>query len=299
MATTERELRIVQLSDLHLTPRDGDSRSEPDLFGALTGMNAVFRQLLRAPEVRAVDLLLVTGDVTDRGDAASWRFFWRELERASLAERVLVIPGNHDVCSLGVRLASERERRAADLARLQAGLAHGGQDARFPRAHLLAGGQVAVFALDSSNAGNATVLTNAVGTLGQRQLERLARLLRAHRDVPVKLVALHHSPNIPHGRVELARGLTQTSLIKRWGHELPEADRRALRLLCLAHGVQVVVHGHLHRAEDRRVGGVRIVGAEASTQPTRQGGRVVARLWTYAVREGGKRVAVRGIEVGV
>ncbi len=294
-----RPFRLVQLSDLHLTAHDGDARSEPELFGTLTGMNRVFRRLLRAPEVRGADAVLVTGDVTDRGDVASWRRFWHELAAAGLDGRCLVIPGNHDVCWLGVRLGSERERRAQDLARLRAGLELGHQPHGHPWARVLGGGRVAVFGLDSCNAGNSTVLTNAVGTLGQRQLEKLARLLRRHRDVPVKVVALHHSPNIPRAATELARGLPETGRIKRWGHELPPAERRALRLLCLTHGVQALVHGHLHRAEDRRVAGVRIVGAPASTQPIERAGRRVAEVWLYEVLAAHDRLTTKRLELPV
>ena len=41
-----------------------------------------------------------------------------------------------------------------------------------------------------------------------------------------------------------------------------------MQLLAITHRVRLVLHGHLHRQEDRRVGGIRIVGAPASTQPT-------------------------------
>jgi hypothetical protein len=38
-------------------------------------------------------------------------------------------------------------------------------------------------------------------------------------------------------------------------------------LLCIAHRVRLLVHGHLHLGEDRRLGGIRIIGAPATTQP--------------------------------
>jgi 3',5'-cyclic AMP phosphodiesterase CpdA len=296
-AARRAPFHIVQLSDLHLTARDDASRTQPDLFGALTGMNAAFRRLLAAPAVAEADLIVVTGDVTDRGDLASWRVFWDALGAVGLAARCLVVPGNHDVCCLTMRVGAEHERRAADLQRVQAGLALGGQPTRFPWTRLTADGRIALFGLDSCNAGNATVVTNAVGVLGFPQLERLARRLRAHRDAPVKLILMHHSPNIPGRLTEERRGLPPTNALARWGHEVPLADRRALRLLCLTHGVAAVIHGHVHRSEDRRVNGVRMVGARPSTDPVGGDTGPAAELLRYVVADDGGRVAVERVRV--
>jgi len=277
--------RIVHLSDLHLTPRDGDARSEPRLFGKLSGMNTAFRSLLGAKAVREADLVLVTGDVTDSGQLASWQVFWKAMKVAGLTERALVLPGNHDVCHLGVRVVSSKPAQAAaDLARVRAGLALGAQPVRYPFVRVLDQGRVALFGLDSCNAGNPTGLTNALGQLSFAQLERLARLLHRHREVPVKVVALHHSPNIPAAETDRARELPPVHPVTRWGHELPADQRRALRLLCVTHRVRLVVHGHLHRAEDRRVNGVRMVGAPASTQPHGSGAERKLRFYSYLVR---------------
>lgn len=280
----DRGFRVVQLSDLHLTADDRDSRSEAALFGRQTGMNAAFRRLLADPAVREADLILTTGDVTDRGDLAAWRLFWNGLTAAGLGGRCRVIPGNHDVCCLGIRPVARRGRRVADdLARLEAGLALGGGVPARPWAEVLAGGRLVLFGLDSSHPGNVSALTNAVGELGMPQLERLARLLRQHHDVPVKLVALHHSPNIPRAATQRRRGLAVLGGPGRWGQEVPAADRRALRLLCVSHGVRAIVHGHLHRFEDRRVNGVRIVGAPATTEPVAVDGRRGLPLVVYTL----------------
>ena len=117
----------------------------------------------------------------------------------------------------------------------------------------------------------------------------------------MKIIALHHSPNIPGKETEEQRGLPVTGKVSRLAHQVPVADRCALRLLGVTQGVRLIVHGHLHRAEDRYVNGIRIIGAPASTQPLASdtdtdtdkvgvysyvvqgdGGRVVARLHTVA-----------------
>ncbi|MEW6368336.1 MAG: metallophosphoesterase [Acidobacteriota bacterium] len=262
--------RIAHLSDLHLTPRDDDPRSEPRLFGKLKGMNAAFRRLARAQEVQSADALLITGDVTDRGDLATWRHFWETLDKALLRERTIVIPGNHDVCCLGLRPPAP-SRMQSSWQRMERGLRLANQPTRFPWAATLGGGRAVMFALDSCNAGNTSFLTNAIGAIGHFQLEAFARLLRKHRDTPIKIVALHHSPNIPSAETERKRGMNPMSRFERLTLQVPEADRRALRMLCIAGGVRLVVHGHLHRAEDRRVSGVRIVGSPASTEPGEDG----------------------------
>jgi len=287
--------RITHVSDLHLTSRDDASRSEPRLFGRLEGMNRSFRALLQDAGVRRSDLLLVTGDVTDTGDVDAWRVFWEAVSDAGLRRRCLVVPGNHDVCNLGVRPPSRRRKRVqGDLQRARQGLSLGNQPVDFPWVRQVAP-DTAIFGLDSCNPGNLSGLTNAVGEVGYEQLERLARLLHRHRDAAVKIVALHHSPNIPHTRTARRRGVQTMSKAMRWGHEVPAFDRRALRLLCISHKVRLIVHGHLHRPEDRRVNGIRIVGCPASTQPT-EGDRYP--FYRYSVAANG-RVSVSLQEVAL
>lgn len=262
-ATSAGSFSIVHLSDLHLTADDRAPRSEARLFGHLRGMNNAWRRLAASPAVRAADLLLVTGDVTDRGEPEAWEVFWRPLREAGLVPRVRVVPGNHDLCHLGVRLTDYH----VNVQRAAAGLAAGGQPTRFPWLERLAGGRIALIGLNSANMGNRSGATNAIGRLGFFQLEALARLLRAARGAGVVIVALHHSPNIPSNRTADDRRLARMSAVDRWGMELDRAERRALRLLCLVAGVRLVVHGHLHRCEDRRVNALRLVGAPAATEP--------------------------------
>jgi 3',5'-cyclic AMP phosphodiesterase CpdA len=286
-----RSFRIVHLSDLHLTASDEAARSEPALLGKLRGMNKVFRGLLRHDVVQRGDLVLVTGDVTDRGDAETWGMFWQEINAAGFAGRCRVIPGNHDVCCLGVRaLRSSRASFLSDVAKMQRGMAIGGQPTRFPWAERLWDGRIALLGLDSCNRGNPTVATNAVGELGFAQLEKLARLLREHADAPVKIVALHNSPNISGPAAARHRGLAPISALVRLTHEIPQADRRSLRLLCVACGVRLLLHGHLHRSEVRRVNSVRMVGADASTEPHGRGAQRGVEVRTFVVSEPGLRI---------
>ena len=266
-APTPRPFRIVHLSDLHLTARDDAPRSEPRLLSKLQGMNAAFRRLAFSRTVQQSDLVVVTGDITDRSAPTAWHQFGDTLRDAGLVARTLVVPGNHDTCCLGVRMPGPRVGyAAADLAKAVAGLRSCGQQTAYPWAQQR-DERVVLFGLNSNNLGNFSAVDNALGTIGYRQLARLARLMAQFSHVPIKIVLLHHSPNIPGRRTEVSRGLEATTSLERLGHQLPREQRQALRLLCISQGVRLIAHGHLHRREDRRVDGVRIIGVSASTEP--------------------------------
>jgi len=297
--------RIVHLSDLHLTARDSDARSEPKLFGPLRGMNAAFRKILDCPEVVNADLVLITGDITDRGNPAAWTVFQEAVAKAGVADRLLVVPGNHDVCCLGLaRLprrgshASQDLKKAVEALRLACASsrmipADGAGFGRFPWI-VRPTRELAVFGLNSNNLGNLTLATNARGDVDYYQLERLGRLLWRYRAVPVKIVALHHSPNIPGSCAAEKRDLRSLSKLEVAGHQIPRHQRQALRLLCVSHRVRLVVHGHLHRTEDRRVAGIRTVGAPATTEPFRTGsGPAEYRFFRYTLHRASGRVTVK------
>ncbi|HQF87911.1 MAG TPA: metallophosphoesterase [Acidobacteriota bacterium] len=263
----DRRITIAHLSDLHLAVDDRTPRSEARLFGRLRGMNGHFERLLADPPLRASDLVVVTGDVTDHGDLAEWERFWTLVAAAGLRDRMAVLPGNHDVCCLG----SRRHRpRIEDRARARAGLALGGHEWAFPWVRSI-GGALTLFAVDAANAGNSTGLDNAVGRIGRRQLAELGRCLLLFQDAPLKLILIHHSPNIPRPATSRRRGERPLAFWERRSLQLDPFDRRCLRLLAAVFRVKAILHGHTHDSLDRTVGGVRIIGAPASTEPDAAG----------------------------
>lgn len=267
MVINKKPFKIAHLSDLHLTAKDGDSRFEFGFFPPLKGMNVSFRKLVNSKAVQTSDLILVTGDVTDRGDLESWEVFWDAVGSAGIKDRIRVIPGNHDVCCLGARLPwKHKQYRLEDMEKALKGLRMGGQPTKFPWAYK-PDPRVVVFGLNSNNLGNFTVVSNAMGAIGYFQLKSLAGLLYKYRDVPVKIVAMHHSPNIPGVDTAKRRGQQPFSKLERFGHQVPQGQRQALNLLCVAHKVRLLLHGHLHMVEDRRITGVRYIGVDASTEP--------------------------------
>jgi 3',5'-cyclic AMP phosphodiesterase CpdA len=90
----EGGLRLAHLSDLHITESDKVRMVERPIPG---GNRPLARLLLGAGELPESDLVIVTGDVTDRGTAAAWRRFLDLVSQAHLNDRVVLVPGNHDL----------------------------------------------------------------------------------------------------------------------------------------------------------------------------------------------------------
>ncbi|MBN2383378.1 metallophosphoesterase [bacterium] len=282
---------IVHLSDLHLTGTDGARRTELGIFPPLKGMNQAFRRILASGPVRNANHVLITGDITDRGDLETWTLFWKIIREAGLENRLSIVPGNHDLCCLAARLPGKRRMyRTQDMHKAVLGLKMGQQPVTFPWA-CQPDPRLVIFGLNSNNLGNLNVATNALGWLGYYQLKALASKLYQFRHIPVKIIALHHSPNIPAPETAHRRGYQTLSLLERLGHQIPQEHRHALLLLALTHRVRLLVHGHLHRAEDRKISGIRIVGAPATTEPIHdQLHGCGYRFYTYTVQGSGGRV---------
>ena len=93
-------LRIAHLSDLHLVGERYGYRMEPGRGGPCGNDRATraFCQLDTIQATRALDRIIVTGDITDAGTRAEWLEFlalvqaWPDLRR-----RLLFVPGNHDI----------------------------------------------------------------------------------------------------------------------------------------------------------------------------------------------------------
>ncbi len=289
---SQKPFRIVHLSDLHLTRTDNVKRTEQNIFEPLKGMNAAFREIVSSDPIQNADLTIVTGDITDRGSPKEWSVFWEIVRNANLADKIIVIPGNHDVCCLGARLPSLKKKmyRDADLKKAVNGLRLGNQPTKFPWVRV-PDPRVVIFGLNSNNMGNLSVITNAMGELGYYQLKSLANLLYKHREIPVKIIVLHHSPNIPEEATAKKRGQKSFNILQREGHQLSSEERHGLMLLCVAHRVRLILHGHLHMAEDRRISGIRIIGAASSTEPGRNPKKRMAyRFQAYQVQGKGGRV---------
>jgi hypothetical protein len=95
-----RAWRIAHLSDLHVVGERYGFRVESGRNGP-RGNDDLGRVMARLEDIHAdapLDLILVTGDMTDAGRSAEWAEFLDLIGRhPALAERMLILPGNHDV----------------------------------------------------------------------------------------------------------------------------------------------------------------------------------------------------------
>ena len=170
-----------------------------------------------------LDHIAVTGDLTHLGlpqefrEAATW------LARLGKPEAITVVPGNHDAY---VR-ESWRETFAQWSAYMRgdgAGETNGPDDA-FPSLRIRR--EVALIGLSTARPSAPFLAT---GRLGERQLQRLDRMLAQTAGSGLFRVVLLHHPPAAH--------------TVRWRKSL--LDGAALRDVLARHGAELVLHGHAH-----------------------------------------------------
>ena len=202
---------IAQISDLHFLPKGTLAFGRIDVAGCLERAIDHLNALQPRP-----DAVLITGDLTNDGDAAVWADLLATLGR--LAAPLYPLPGNHD----------DRELMRAALAHLELFPAAG------PLCFDVALGPVRLIGLDSLIPGD------PAGRLGHEQLAWLDARLGEQPKKPT-LVALHHPPfrtGIDHmDAMMLADGAALAAVIER--HAQVE------RVLC----------GHVHRSVQCRFAG--------------------------------------------
>jgi calcineurin-like phosphoesterase family protein len=86
-------LKVAHLSDLHVN----EGARVRMVERAHPGGNQNLERVLDSPALADVDFVLITGDITDRGTAASWRNFVAIIEERGLESKLLLVPGNHDL----------------------------------------------------------------------------------------------------------------------------------------------------------------------------------------------------------
>ena len=95
-----RSWRIVHLSDVHVVGERYGFRIESGRSGP-RGNERLTRLLTELETLHAndpLDAILITGDVTDAGRSAEWAEFQDAVQQhPRLAERMLMLPGNHDL----------------------------------------------------------------------------------------------------------------------------------------------------------------------------------------------------------
>jgi len=98
--TNDRTWRIVHLSDIHVVGERYGFRIESGRSGPRGNVRfeKVMAQLSAIDTVHPLDLVVISGDITDAGSSAEWAEFLDIIARyPDLTKRMLVLPGNHDV----------------------------------------------------------------------------------------------------------------------------------------------------------------------------------------------------------
>jgi 3',5'-cyclic AMP phosphodiesterase CpdA len=230
------QAHFAHISDPHLTTLEGVKGRQllnKRLLGYLSWRRKrryehrreVLTALQHDLQACPVEQLLITGDLTYVGlpqefaEARAW------LQQLGDPRQVAVVPGNHDALVKAAwqdTFALWDDYLASDEP----------VTPRFPS--LRVRGAVAYLGLSSACP---TQPFMATGTVGKEQLERLPRLLEATRKRGLfRVIYLHHSP------------LTGT---EKWRKRL--TDAAALEALIKAHGAELVLHGHGHRAHYREL----------------------------------------------
>lgn len=99
-APGDKRWRVVHLSDIHVVGEAFGFRIESGRSGPRGNdrLKELFRHLDAIDAAEPLDIILITGDVTDAGRSAEWAEFFDILrQHPSLAERSYIIPGNHDL----------------------------------------------------------------------------------------------------------------------------------------------------------------------------------------------------------
>jgi 3',5'-cyclic AMP phosphodiesterase CpdA len=227
----------------------------------------LFRAIVDDLNARPVDHVIVTGDLTNLSLEPEFRLAREILDGIRIGpSAVTVVPGNHDVYTLGALRDRFFWSLLAPYATSDAGTA-----VEFPLVRVR--GDIAIIGLSTALPSPPPL---ADGWLGKSQLAALAEKLAA-LDGKFRIVALHHPPYT--NRHALLRGLR---------------DRGRLQKLLARLGAELVLHGHEHR--DIRVtlpgrdAPIPVIGVGSGTYDDRRRERR-ARYNVYTV-ENGKLAAV-------
>ena len=225
-------ISLGHLSDLHATPVRFDAPREllnKRFLGWLSWTvkrskihrTAVLDALVDDLHVTTPDQVVITGDLTNLACEHEFLGARDWLQRIGGADRVSVVPGNHDAYVRMPRAASWdhwSEFMHSDS---------GGRDgAEFPT--LRVRGPLALVGVSSATP---TPPFFASGRVGAAQLKRLEKVLAGLVDSPLcRVLLIHHPPT--HAELEARRALR---------------DAEALRAVLRRTGVDLVLHGHCHR----------------------------------------------------
>jgi 3',5'-cyclic AMP phosphodiesterase CpdA len=220
---------LAHLSDPHLPPLPAPGLGDlmgKRVFGYLNWTRNrhkyqrrdVLDALVSDVHGQTPDHIAITGDFVNLALEAEFEPARAWLEQVGPADRISIVPGNHDAY-----VRATRHRFAETLGHYFGGDDVAAGDNTFPS--LRRRGPLALIGVSSAVP---TAPLMATGWLGRDQLEALERLLESLSAEPLFRVLLIHHPLRSDAR---AKRLT---------------DSKALLALLKRHGVELILHGHDH-----------------------------------------------------
>lgn len=228
---------------------------------------ALFRAIVDDLNARPVDHVVVTGDLTNLSLRPEFALAREILDGIRLGpEHVSVIPGNHDVYTLGALQEKLFGSLFAPYAR-----SDGKAAVEFPIVRVR--GDVAIVGLSTALPSPPPL---ADGWLGGAQIKKLDDTLGA-LDGKFRVLLLHHPPYT--NRHSILRGLR---------------DRGALQKVLATRGCELILHGHEHRDLHATLPGpsgpIPVIGVGSGTYDDHRADRR-ARYNVYTI-DGGRLVSV-------
>ena len=222
---------FVHLTDLHIgNPDIVDDHLFSDTTANLKALLADIKTLVPQPK-----FIVATGDLTNQGDAGSYRNLKAILDEAALEIPLFFALGNHD----------KREG-------FYTGMLGRTQDLAAPFFHAQVIDGIHLITLDSSAPGKVG------GSIEPEQFAWLEGELDAHPDLP-KLIAVHHAPALDEDRPDME-----------W-ESLTIADTRKLADLLAGRNILGILSGHIHFDRVSNWHGIPVVvgiGTHAATDVT-------------------------------
>jgi 3',5'-cyclic AMP phosphodiesterase CpdA len=252
-------LTLIHISDFHLCQTSGISPGRflnKRLFSYLSWRirrqrehrPQVLEALTRAVQAADADHVVVTGDLTQLALPSEFDQARSILQALGPPQKVFVVPGNHD--ALVAAPWPESYARWANY--MASDSANSQRHVEFPTLRMR--GPVALIGLCTARP---TRLLSAAGSLGTRQLQRLAEILKETARRSLFRVLLIHHPPIP-GMVSFHKRLM---------------DAEAFAVIAKQQGAELVLHGHSHlcsHAEmDGPLGRIPVLGISSASAASR------------------------------
>lgn len=202
----KRHTTFVHMTDLHVgNPDVADDHLHTDTDATLRAILGEVSAMRPAP-----DFVLVSGDLTNRGDAASYVRLKAFFDAAALPMPVFFALGNHDT-----------------RPGFYTGMLDRSDDLTAPYHHDHVIGGMHLIVLDSSVPGKIG------GAIGEAQFDWLQERLAAHPDLR-KLIMVHHAPALDEDRPDME-----------W-ESISIVDTARLAEMLSSHDVAGILSGHIH-----------------------------------------------------